>query len=117
MKSRLKFSGVAASAMLALSLFLPLQAASQGTQCVDHVTLGSNPNCRNGNSASAVNECSTNADIRICIWTTKDRWDCGVSWAVAPGQRWSWPSCFGTNKVFYSSKPSGSNRPLERPEE
>jgi hypothetical protein len=85
------------------------------SRCVSPPVLGSNPNCKAGNSARIENNCPQSVDARICIKTTDGKWDCGVSWGINPGKSWSWPSCRGTSEVFFDVRSTGGKRQLRNP--
>lgn len=96
---------------------LSASAADDAKNCVTPPQIGKNPNCPNGNSARIHNRCDKPVDIKICIRTTRDKWDCGVQWGVQPGGSWSYPSCFGTNDVVYDARPAGSSRKFANPDD
>lgn len=107
-----------AACMTAGSGLLPALAMEDDAKdCVTRPEMGRNPNCRDGNAFRVHNRCDRPVDVKICIFTTKGKWDCGASWGIAPGHSWSYPSCFGTNNVMYDARPAGSNRRFDKPEQ
>lgn len=88
---------------------------SDANMCISGVTLGPDPNCKHGNSAAVVNNCPQKVDARICIMTTKGKWNCGVVSGIQPGQRRSYASCFSTGRTFVSARSSSSNNRFGNP--
>jgi hypothetical protein len=83
--------------------------------CISQPQQVRNPNCKDGAAFSVTNSCEGPVDLRICVRTTKGRWDCGTHWGVKAGAVASWPSCFGTTDVFVAARHSDSEIPLGSP--
>lgn len=89
---------------------------SEPSGCVSQPVIGPNPACQNkGITGTVSNHCPQPVDVRMCFYTSLDRWDCRVSWGVPPGADWSQSACLGTGQVFTSVRNTGTDRPLTTP--
>ena len=82
--------------------------------CVSGPELVKNPNCPNGAGSRVRNQCAHAIDARICHWTTRDRWDCGIT-SVSPGSTGGYPSCSGTGRLWMQVQYSDSRTKFSDP--
>lgn len=82
--------------------------------CVSGPELVKNPNCPNGAGARVTNQCAHSIDARVCHWTTRDRWDCGIT-SVNPGKTGGYPSCYGTGRMWMQVQYSDSRTKFADP--
>jgi hypothetical protein len=77
------------------------------TQCVSQPQPMRHPNCPKGAAFGMRNQCAQPVDMRICIKQRNGGWDCGVSYGIAPGAQWSYPSCLGIYESWTDARSSG----------
>lgn len=92
----------------------PLQEGD-ATYCVSEPSLRANASFQGNTAAYVTNNCSYSVDIRVCLENDRG-WNCGVSWGVRAGARWSHSSFRATGEYFYDARATGSSRRLRSPE-